>query len=101
MVDIAARIIEQTSGAFEPDKFEDRYEIALRELVEARTKGRTIRGPESPRDTKVVDLMAALKASLGRRVQVPAGGGTVVRLPARSTKRQKSRRPAKAHRVKG
>jgi len=92
MVDIAARIIEQTSGQFEPDEFEDRYETALRELIDARAKGRTVAVPEPPRDTKVVDLMAALKASLGRRGPPPAGGGTVVRLPTRGAGRQKPRR---------
>ena len=94
MVDIAARIIEQTRGKFEPDKFEARYETALRQLINARANGKTLAAPEAPRDTKVVDLMAALKASLGRRRQAPAGGGTVVRLPTRIAKRQKPRRPS-------
>ncbi len=101
MVDIAARIIEQTGGRFAPAEFEDRYETALRELIDARAKGRTVPTPEPPRDTKVVDLMAALKASLGRRGPVPAGGGTVVRLPARAGKRPRSRHPARTRRARG
>lgn len=101
MVDIATRIIRQTSGKFVPDEFEDRYETALRELIDARAKGKTVTAPEAPRDTKVVDLMAALKASLGRRGPAPTGGGMVVRLPTRDAKRPKPRRPAKPRRARG
>jgi non-homologous end joining protein Ku len=61
----------------DPDEFEDRYETALRQLINARAKGKTPAAPDALRDAKV----AALKASLGRRRQAPAGGGTVVRLP--------------------
>ncbi|MDE2229615.1 MAG: Ku protein [Alphaproteobacteria bacterium] len=101
MVDIAARIIDQSSGKFEPKDFEDRYESALRELVDARARGKTVAVPEPPRDTKVVDLMAVLKASLGRRGPPPAGGGTVIRLPTRGAKRQRPRRTAKPRRARG
>jgi DNA end-binding protein Ku len=61
MVSIAETIIEHQSGAFEPASFRDRYQDALRELVEAKTKGlatapRTIAEPP-----KVINLMEALK----------------------------------------
>ncbi len=39
MVAIAETLIERRSGAFEPASFLDRYQDALRELVEAKTKG--------------------------------------------------------------
>jgi DNA end-binding protein Ku len=100
MVDIAARIIEQASGAFRPDEFEDRYETALRELIETRAKGKAVTVPEAPRDTKVVDLMAALKASLARRGPAPSGGGTVLQLPKRGSK-QKPRHLSKPRRARG
>ena len=100
MIDIAARIIEQASGQFAPEEFEDRYETALRELIDTRAKGNAVAVPE-PRDTKVIDLMAALKASLGRRSSPPAGGGAVVRLPTRGAKRHKPRRPSKARHARG
>lgn len=101
MVEIAARIIEQNGGEFEPDEFEDRYETALRELIEARAKGKTVAVAEAPRDTKVVDLMAALKASLGRRKSAPSGGGTVVRLPTRGSKRRQPHRSTRRRRAHG
>jgi DNA end-binding protein Ku len=66
MVDIASKIIEQSSGEFDPADFEDRYEVALRELVTSRSREvETV--SEEPKATNVVDLMDALKASLRRR----------------------------------
>lgn len=64
MVDIALRIIEQKERPFDPDRFEDRYETALKALIEEKEKGEKPVAAEPPEDTKVVDLMAALKASL-------------------------------------
>jgi non-homologous end joining protein Ku len=39
MVALAETMIERRSGTFEPESFRDRYQDALRELVEAKTKG--------------------------------------------------------------
>ncbi len=64
MVDIALRIIEQKERPFDPDRFEDRYETALKALIEEKERGEKPVAAEPPEDTKVVDLMAALKASL-------------------------------------
>lgn len=65
MVAIAEKIIEQKEGPFDPSKFNDRYEDALRDLIaeKKKGKGRTVKA-EEPEDTNVVDLMAALKKSL-------------------------------------
>ena len=64
MIDIATKIIEQQEGPFEPDKFEDRYENALRDLIRRKEKGEKIVTAEPVEDTNVIDLMAALKKSL-------------------------------------
>jgi DNA end-binding protein Ku len=65
MVAIAAKIIEQKDGPFDPSTFTDRYETALKAMIAAKTKGKAPVAVEAPDDTKVVDLMAALRASLG------------------------------------
>ena len=65
MVDIAARIIEQQEGAFDPSQFNDRYEDALRALIKEKEKGHTVEAPEQPKEAEVIDLMEALKRSLG------------------------------------
>ena len=65
MVEIAARIIGQKAAAFDPTRFHDRYDEALKEMIEAKQKGgKGVVAVAEPDDTNVIDLMAALKASL-------------------------------------
>ena len=65
MLDLAKHIVETKSGDFEPEKFEDRYENALVELLNQKRKGEPIRTATKPRDTgNVVNLMDALRRSL-------------------------------------
>jgi len=101
MVEIASKIIDQNSGAFNPEEFEDRYETALHELIDARAKGKALVAPERLRDTKVVDLMSALKASLARRGRAggPSKGGEVVPLhPRKGSKSKNPRRSVRPRR---
>jgi DNA end-binding protein Ku len=65
MLQIAEKIVEQQSGDFDPSEFRDRYEDALRAVIEDKRKGKPVR-PTKPAndDGKVIDLMAALKKSL-------------------------------------
>ena len=70
MIEIARKIIEQREGDFEPDKFEDRYENALRDLIRRKQKGEKLVTAEPVEEDNVIDLMAALKKSL------KAKGGT-------------------------
>jgi DNA end-binding protein Ku len=84
MVDIAEKIIAQLSGPFDPSKFNDRYEEALKKLIAEKEKGKgRIAEVEEPEDTKVVDLMAALRKSLGE--------GAGARRPAAAAKAKTSR----------
>jgi DNA end-binding protein Ku len=64
MIAIARKIIEQREGDFEPDKFEDRYENALRDLIRRKQKGEKLVTAEPVEEDNVIDLMAALKKSL-------------------------------------
>jgi DNA end-binding protein Ku len=67
MVDLAVELINRKSGKFKPEEFENHYATALRELVEKKMKGQKIIAPhqEAAGRGKVVDLMAALKKSIG------------------------------------
>ena len=70
MVDLAVQLIGKKSAAFAPEKYEDHYQTALKELVQDKLKGRKIIAPhEEPtlRGTNVVDLMEALKRSVGQQ----------------------------------
>jgi DNA end-binding protein Ku len=66
MLDIAEKIVAQQSGDFDPSEFTDRYEDALRALIEEKKKGKPVKSKPAreEKDTGVVDLMAALKKSL-------------------------------------
>jgi len=72
MLDLAKHIVTQKASHFEPEKFEDHYEAALTELINAKRNGRTISPKPRPRGENVVDLMDALKQSLAR--EAPARG---------------------------
>lgn len=65
MVEIATRIIGQKDADFDPTRFKDRYDDALKEMIKAKQKGgkSLVEAPE-PDDTNVIDLMEALRASL-------------------------------------
>jgi len=65
MIEIARAIIARQSGAFEPAEFHDRYAAALRALVTAKAAEHTIKANPEPADSNVVDLMDALRRSLG------------------------------------
>lgn len=64
MIAIAEKIIEQRKGPFDPSQFVDRYEEALKALIAEKQKGHKIEKVEEVEDTNVIDLMAALRASL-------------------------------------
>lgn len=64
MVAIAGTIIRQRLGQFDPSTHHDRYQEALRQLIEAKMQGRTVRAQAVPPPAPVIDLMTALKRSL-------------------------------------
>ena len=66
MVTIARAIIGQRTGSFDPATYRDRYQEALRELIEAKMKGLTVKPREMAAPPPVIDLMAALKRSLAQ-----------------------------------
>lgn len=71
MIAIARKIIEQQDGPFEPKDFKDRYEEALRDLIKRKEKGGKTKVATAPvEDTNVVDLMEALRKSLGGKAPV-------------------------------
>jgi DNA end-binding protein Ku len=59
------------AGHFDPARFKDEYELALRKLVKRKAAGKTIEAPEEKEDrSNVIDLMEALRQSVrskGRR----------------------------------
>ncbi|MGO4736807.1 Ku protein [Bosea sp. 2KB_26] len=72
MLDLAEHIIKTKAGAFDPKQFDDRYEAALAELVQAKIEGRKIKPQKRPEPSKVVSLMEALRQSAKAGGQKPA-----------------------------
>jgi DNA end-binding protein Ku len=71
MVAIAGAIIRQRTGSFDPSTYHDRYQEALRRLIEAKMKGVTIKPRTVSTPSPVIDLMAALKRSLAQESSAP------------------------------
>jgi DNA end-binding protein Ku len=92
MVAIAEKIIEQLEGPFDPSEFNDRYEDALRKLIAEKEKHHGVTAPvEEPKEAEVIDLMEALRRSLGEGAgsrrkperRAPAKKTTTRKTPAR------------------
>lgn len=63
MLELAEHIIKTKAGEFDPKEFDDRYESALAELVQAKIEGRKIKPQKQPEPAKVVSLLDALRES--------------------------------------
>jgi DNA end-binding protein Ku len=65
MLDLARHIVDQKSARFDPEKFEDHYEAALVDLINSKRAGKAVAPKARPRGDNVVDLMEALRRSVG------------------------------------
>jgi len=66
MLDLARHIVNSKSAHFEPEKFEDHYEAALIDLINKKRAGQAITPKARPTAGNVVNLMDALRASIGQ-----------------------------------
>lgn len=72
MLELAQHILKTKAGKFEPEKFDDRYEAALSELMKAKIEGRKVVPLRKPEPTKPNDLLEALRMSAGGKGEAPA-----------------------------
>jgi len=99
LLDLATTLIEKKTGKFDASKFHDRYVDALHRLIEkkSKAKGRKIledvTEPTAARGSNVIDLMAALKKSLGDGKKPPAKKAPAAKPTA--TKTTTAKAPAK------
>ena len=61
---MAFTLIEMLEQPFEPEQYKDAYRDALMEIISAKLEGQEVVQAEEPETAKVIDLMAALKASV-------------------------------------
>jgi DNA end-binding protein Ku len=96
MLDLASHIVETKAGHFNPSKFDDRYEDALKDLLRKKQEGKPIERPERREPAKVINLMDALRRSVeasgaGRSAKAKAGQPATRRQPEQP-KRKKAKR---------
>lgn len=94
MVKMAKQLIERMTGPFDPAMFEDRYQAALHELVEAKIKGIAPHLPKPEKTGQVINLFEALKRSM----ETTKGGAS--KAGARETRSAKHKPHDTAHRRK-
>jgi non-homologous end joining protein Ku len=90
MIKLAEHILETKEGRFDPSRFKDEYENALKALVRRKAKGKTIEVPEEkPQESNVIDLMDALRQSL-KGGKGARGAGRKKRRKTSSPRRRKA-----------
>jgi DNA end-binding protein Ku len=63
-VDMAKSLVENLSGSFKPEKYDDTYRKELLDLIRSKAKGKKLPEPQEEEEAEVVDLMAALRESV-------------------------------------
>ena len=101
MLQLAEKLIEQKVTMFDPKNYEDRYETALMAMIKEKLKGHKPIIAAAPERGNVINLMDALKASLGQakppakskskaeQAAAPAGQGGVAAAAAKPRPRAK------------
>ena len=95
MLKLASHILESKKGHFNPDKFEDRYEDALKDLIKAKRAGKAPPVVSEPKPSNVINLMDALRRSAQGERDRPAATRRNGARSKRSAPRRKARRASK------
>lgn len=95
-LELATEIMKRKSKPFDPARFHDHYQEALRELVRAKLKGELPEPAKAPKATNVVNLMDALKRSLGDKEKAAPARGKPKKKAAPKRKKSAARPKKKA-----
>jgi DNA end-binding protein Ku len=84
-------LIENLSDSFDPERYQDDYQAALKQVIDAKVEGAPL--PEAPaaQGEKVVDLMEALRASVEatkKKAGAPQGKASTTGRPAAPGRRK-------------
>src|SRR5882757_5529865 len=95
MIELASHILDSKAAHFDPSKFRDEYENALKALVRRKASGRTIKVAErEKKPDNVINLMDALKASLKGKAAAKRRAPASRRAPARRAAKKTHRSTA-------
>jgi DNA end-binding protein Ku len=92
MLDLASHIVAGKAAHFDPSKFEDHYEEALKELIRRKQSGKPIERAPEREPARVINLMDALRRS------VEVGKGAPRRPRSRAAPHARRAAPARGHR---
>ena len=95
MTELAKHIIAKMTGRFEPDKYEDRYENALIELIRSKQKGEPIKPQPTHRQANVINLMDALRRSVDAEKKGGVDRGAAKKPVARAARTAKAKSRAR------
>jgi len=107
-LDMARQLVSTLAGEFDPEKYRDEYREDVLALIDKKAAGEEIVAPSTPEEpAKVLDLMAALEASLARTGAKQTGGDVddvseaapasgPAPAPRKTTKKTAKRAPTKA-----
>src|SRR4029077_20471153 len=100
MLDHAKHIVDQKTGHFKPEEFDDHYESALIELINEKKAGRVIPKAKVKTEGNVINLMDALRQSLKGKVDTKAESKaeTKAEEPAKKTPAAKGKKRAEGQR---
>jgi DNA end-binding protein Ku len=91
---MARQLVSAMTGEFEPKKYKDEYREALMKVIEAKVEGKQIVEPQPVEETgNLIDLMAALEASVNAAKQARGGAKPV---SVKDAKKARAERPARA-----
>lgn len=89
---MAKMLIEQLSTPFEPEKYTDDYREGLLHLIEQKVAGEEISLAPAKPETNVIDLMAALQASIEAVGPVATDPGSAAAAPAKRTRKSAAKK---------
>ena len=95
-LDLAEHILAQKRGAFDPDKFEDRYEEALTALIKAKRAGKEPPTVATPKPSNVINLMDALRRSVKGDGEARGGRHSAKRSRKKTTKAKRTKKTKRA-----
>jgi DNA end-binding protein Ku len=90
-IQMAISLIENLSDSFDPQRYHDEYQAALKKLIDAKVAGAPLPAAPSERGEKIVDLMEALRASV-EATKKKSSGEVDEKTPATRTRAVSSRR---------
>jgi DNA end-binding protein Ku len=90
MVNLAIQLVDRQTGRYDPADLEDRYETRLRAMIDTKLKGEgeSVESEPSYAESNVIDIMAALRNSLGQASKEEAASPTKPRSTAIAAKRK-------------